>query len=348
MITLRRPGGAYAAPQAFGAPAAELRSAAGGANLSGNMFQIEFKNIKTSPPENFDPEFAPPGPAPPARGRRPLSCSALREPSASKRPVPSPRLVSLRHSGSPAVCLRGSASRQAFASLRPWSCFATSQALPAPLRFAVGLAPFASEPPMVSPRGPRSPAASLGLSPRSAAVSSGILFVIPVPACAGTGSGGNPGATYCSHLSFPQCGFAFNIYSRRTSINDRQFKVSEFFNSHIAVRMIGVRYSRAACRPGQTRQGWERLCGEGAKVFFAPALGAPGGRDHSAGHAKTGAPKPHLSGQPGRRHVRNGRRERAPSSRSGGRRTAGAPNVCAGAPEKFNISYFFYIAFRKS
>jgi len=49
------------------------------------------------------------------------------------------------------------------------------------------------------------------------------------------------------------------------------------------------------------RQGWERLCGEGAKVFFAPALGAPGGRDHSAGHAKTDAPKQHLSGQPGGR-----------------------------------------------
>ena len=49
----------------------------------------------------------------------------------------------------------------------------------------------------------------------------------------------------------------------------------------------------------QTRQGWKRLCGEGAKVFFAPALRAPGGRDRSAGHAKTDAPKPHLSGQPG-------------------------------------------------
>jgi len=46
-----------------------------------------------------------------------------------------------------------------------------------------------------------------------------------------------------------------------------------------------------------------RLCDEGAKVFFAPALGAPGGRDRSAGHAKTGAPKPHLSGQPGGCHV---------------------------------------------
>jgi len=48
-----------------------------------------------------------------------------------------------------------------------------------------------------------------------------------------------------------------------------------------------------------SRQGWERLCGTGQAEFFAPALGAPGGRDHSAGHAKTGAPKPHLSGQPG-------------------------------------------------
>jgi len=33
-------------------------------------------------------------------------------------------------------------------------------------------------------------------------------------------------------------------------------------------------------------------------VFFAPALGAPGGRDHSDGNAKTAAPKANLSGQP--------------------------------------------------
>ncbi len=83
-------------------------------------------------------------------------------------PRPRPRLVSLR----------SFASRQAFATLRPWSCsaasepsgflgssgsrhaspaasrwspFATPQALPAPLRFASGLAPFASEPPAASP-----------------------------------------------------------------------------------------------------------------------------------------------------------------------------------------------------
>jgi len=34
-------------------------------------------------------------------------------------------------------------------------------------------------------------------------------------------------------------------------------------------------------------------------VFFAPALGAPGGGDHSGGYAKTAAPKANLSGQPG-------------------------------------------------
>ncbi len=55
-------------------------------------------------------------PAPLARRRRPLSCFALREPSASNRPMLSPRLVSLRHSGSPAVCLRGFASPSGLAT----------------------------------------------------------------------------------------------------------------------------------------------------------------------------------------------------------------------------------------
>ena len=77
----------------------------------------------------------------------------------------------LGSSGSPAVCLRGSGSRHAPPAASRWSPFATPQALPAPLRFASGLAPFASEPPAVSPRCPRSPS-----------VSSGILFVIPAKA----------------------------------------------------------------------------------------------------------------------------------------------------------------------
>ncbi len=44
---------------------------------------------------------------------------------------------------------------------------------------------------------------------------------------------------------------AFNVYSRRTPISDRRFKISDLFNSQTGVRMIGVRYSMAACRPGQ-------------------------------------------------------------------------------------------------
>ncbi len=89
---------------------------------------------------------------------------------------------------------------------------------------------------------------------------------------------------------------------------------------------------KPAGRRRPKRQGWERLCGEGAKVFFAPALGAPGGRDRSAGHAKTDAPEPHLSGQPGRRRVSAGRREGAPSSRNACRCGAAATNASGGAP----------------
>ena len=91
---------------------------------AGNYFKARTRNIL--------PFFAPPGPAPSARGRRPLSCFALREPSACKRPVPSPRLASLRRSGSPAVCLRGSTSLRLpwpNAKSRALSCFAASRAL---------------------------------------------------------------------------------------------------------------------------------------------------------------------------------------------------------------------------
>ena len=38
----------------------------------------------------------------------------------------------------------------------------------------------------------------------------------------------------------------------------------------------------------QTRQGWERLCGEAKAVFFVPAAGARSARDHGAGFTKTG------------------------------------------------------------
>jgi len=114
------------------------------------------------------------GPAPSARGRRPLSCSALREPSAAKQPVPSPRLVSLRHSGSPAVCLRGSGNLRlpkAYVFGHALFPFAAQGAGTLWLRLRACLPSLAAEPPASSPCDPRSPS-----------VSAGILFVIPAKA----------------------------------------------------------------------------------------------------------------------------------------------------------------------
>ncbi len=117
--------------------------------------------------KKIPPLFCAAGPAPQARGRRPLSCFAAPQACGFQYPIPMaapclvPRLreppygVSLRCSGSPAVCLRGSASpcgscstapRALAVSLRSsgsphaspaasrWSPFATPQALTVLLR----------------------------------------------------------------------------------------------------------------------------------------------------------------------------------------------------------------------
>ncbi len=140
------------------------------------------------------------------------------------------------------VSLRNSGSLHASPRAQPLS--------PLGLRKPAGLC-FA--PALVLLRSFASPSGSASLCRWSCIAALGTLrfprefcFVIPVPACAGTGSGGNPGAPYCrsllSHefrnpaaschsresrnpgnpvclpLVFPQCGFAFNIYtSRRVS-----------------------------------------------------------------------------------------------------------------------------------
>ncbi len=127
-----------------------------------------------------------------------------------------------------AVSLRSSGSLHAWPAARRWSPFATPQALPAPLRFAVGLAsqasePFgflggsgshlrrlpsrASEPPAVSPRDPRSPAASPGLclarrrSPRE--------FFLSFPRKRESRGSGLP------FFVIPEMRFAFNVYSSK-------------------------------------------------------------------------------------------------------------------------------------
>ena len=122
----------------------------------------------------FTPRLHKPA-ASPAQGKgRALSCSALREPSASKRPMPSPRLVSLRHSGSPAVCLRGSGNLRlpkAYVFGHALFPFAAQGAGTLWLRLRACLPSLAAEPPASSPCDPRSPS-----------VSAGILFVIPAKA----------------------------------------------------------------------------------------------------------------------------------------------------------------------
>ncbi len=64
----------------------------------------------------------------------------------------------------------------------------------------------------------------------------------------------------------------------------------------------------------QTRQGWERLCGEAKAVFFVPATGARSARDHGAGFTKTGFSQAAFERTARRRHVNTGGCESAPSS----------------------------------
>ncbi len=70
--------------------------------------------------------------------------------------------------------------------------------------------------------------------------------------------------------------------------------------------MFNIHYSSTACRaPRSARDGSDmKRCREA--VFFVPAAGAPGGRDHGAGLTKTGLPEPNSSGQPGARRVKPG------------------------------------------
>ena len=113
-------------------------SAAGGAKFVPAEHFFPKHVIKCRHNRKIPPLICAARPAPPARRRRPLSCSALREPSATKRLMPSPRLVSLRHSGSPAVCLRG--SRHCFAM---YGTSSTSHLRRLPLRALKSFGAFA-------------------------------------------------------------------------------------------------------------------------------------------------------------------------------------------------------------
>ena len=127
-------------------------------------------------------------------------------PAPRSRAAPAP-LVLFRSSGSPAVWLRK--LRSHFAS----PCFVAgpATAVPALCRRAVyavspwrrGALPPRSDLRLARRRSPRGCLLSF---PRRQESGSPVLpsYVIPVPACAGTGSGGNPGVPVCLPLPFQQ------------------------------------------------------------------------------------------------------------------------------------------------
>ncbi len=157
------------------------------------------------PPGAFGCQAAGAKPAPclPPALRQPCGLpSWLREPTASKGLRFWPRLVSLR----------GSGSRHALASasrLSPFACCGTATRFLACRRAGHGRP--GSLPASRLRRlalAPRSPAASLGLTARSAAVSAGILFVIPAKA-------GIRGLRFAS------------LYHSRNSVSPSMFKIGE-------------------------------------------------------------------------------------------------------------------------
>ncbi len=97
--------------------------------------------------------------------------------------------------------------------------------------------------------------------------------------------------------------FAFNVYSRTLIINPNASTKAGCII--VAARFI-AREKRFIARTLLSRQGWERLCGEGGEDAFPS-----GGGDRRKPHARAGAGKrrrsprkkqragkPHLSGQP--------------------------------------------------
>ena len=129
----------------------------------------------------------------------------LREPAASNDQRHRPRLVSLRCSGSPMVCLRGSASPCG-------SCSTAPRALAVSLR--------SSGSPHASPMASRwSPLARCGAACGVSLRPSEPFGLLGYSFCHSRESG-NPGAPVCIPLSFTQCdkptgGFAFNVCGSR-------------------------------------------------------------------------------------------------------------------------------------
>ncbi len=247
MITLRRPGGAYAAPQAFGAPAAERSSAAGGVKFLRQKDEMPditgFRNRLMKIPPLILRRPAP-------YLRRGAGAPCLASPSASLR-LPSGRCQAraLSPSGTPAARRSAFVAPQAGRpSLRSGLGLASQLRKPFRLRFAL---------PLVLLRLLRSHLwcllAALGaLPPRSdfrlARRRSPRAFFLSFP---------YPPARAQAPAGIQALRFAFLCHSRK-AVSPSMFKVDER-KSKILNRWFGVRYSSAIYR---------------AHLIIAPGMGA--------------------------------------------------------------------------
>jgi len=182
-----------------------------------------------------------------------MSCFALREPSAAKRPMPNLCLVSLRHSGSPAVCLRGFASPDGLASqlgeparLAYGSAFVSPRAQQAgrpSLRSGLGLASRASEPSgfLGGSGNLRLPQANAKAAPCFPA-----LLRQPPLASAFASASALRSAAGCAS---PSVSLRYNFFNSRLSINPN-------VSTEAGRPIVDARF---IARTLLSRQGWERL-----------------------------------------------------------------------------------------
>ncbi len=274
-------------------------SAAGGAKFCGKLFSRN-PEVKSDSTGNFHLLFAPParalGAAPAPLVLLRCSGSHLRRlPSQSSKPFGAFAALRRRRSSTPARETGASGGlrigRACFPSRLRQPPVASASVTASALRSAAGfaspggLAPVLREPPNgVSLRGSRhcyamcgtsyaSPSGADLLRLRTCSAAPGVCTLrlrlrVSLPSHAS-----EPPAVSPRVEAKPPCGFAFNVCSRRTSINDRRFKISEFFDSQIEVRMIGVRYSRAACRPSPSARDGSGYAAKGHADGFPPGGG---------------------------------------------------------------------------
>ncbi len=111
----------------------------------------------------------------------------------------------------------------------------------------------------------------------------------------------------------------------------------EGIKSQIVNHLFNVWYSSAIYRAPKSARDGSGYAVKRKPYFLFRRRGLAAQETTAPDLQKPAFRKPHLSGQPGRRHVSAGRREGAPSSRSACRCGEAATNVCGGAPKKLPV-----------